>query len=301
MSYHHEMTGGMGDSGITVTYSGAEVLLDSAAFTQLIGAFSHHLPLRNLHWKPSASFSLASNGMGSPFNASLPSPTSIRTIQSLGVRLEPLADLLLRTKLRPETRHLIQKSLLDRPFCHLYFVVCDDSDTYRTQVRNDIRNWLSTIQGSPTLSAATVTAKGFQGVESLQHHKNGSVSSLGNVSSTPRSETPPVRPDTPSKDASADEVMSPGTSSKEKVPPPSPEYLIIVITPSENSSLSFPSLTRNSPSPSLAGSANAKQSSESNEKQNKTGLGRFYSSSSSNKGSVVEKVKTDFNTSRRER
>lgn len=284
----------MSDSGIVVTYSGADSLLDSAAFSHLIGTFSHHLPLRNLHWKPSTSYaSSSSSSPPSPFNASLPQPTSIRTIQSLGVRLEPIADTLLRTKLKPETRHLIQRSLLERPFCHLYFVVCDDSDTYRTQVRNDIRSWLSTVQGSPTLSAASVSAKGFQDVESLQHHKNGSVTSLSNGGSTSRSETPPVRPETPSKDA-AEEAPSP-SSSKEKAPPPSPEYLIVLITPPEGSALALPTRGRGSPAPPFNASG------EQGEKPNKTGLGRFYSSSSSSKASVVDKVKADFNTARRER
>lgn len=296
---------GMSDSGIIVTYSGADVLLDSAAFTQLIGTFSHHLPLRNLHWKPSASYASTNGGPSSPYNSSLPQPTSIRTIQSVGVRLEPIADTLLRTKLKPETRHLFQRSLLERPFCHLYFVVCDDSDAYRTQVRNDIRNWLSTIQGSPTLSAATVTAKGFQGIESLQNHRNGSATSLVNDTSTPRSETPPIRPDTSSKDSQDDTVTSnAASSSKEKLPPPSPEYLIVVVSPPDGGSISLPTTGRSSPAPFQNGSgAGSAKSSDISEKPstNKTGLGRFMSSSSSSKGGVIDKVRADFNTSRRER
>jgi hypothetical protein len=293
----------MSDSGITVTYSGSDALLDSAAFSQLIGTFSHHLPLRNLHWKPSASFSSPSNvstAASSPFNSSLPHPTSIRTIQSLNVRLEPIADTQLRTKLKPETRHLIQRTLLERPFCHLYFVICDDSDTYRSQIRNDIRTWLSTIQNSPTLSAATVTAKGFQGKDGLHlHHKNGSASSLNNGSATPRVSTPDGRPATPSKDTSGEEVAS-SSSSKDKLPPPSPEYLIVVVSPPDGSSLPLSAPGRNSPATPTVSLPGVKSPGES-PIPSKSGPARFFSSSTSGKGSVIDKVKSDFNPSRRER
>lgn len=297
----------MGDSGggITITYSGSDVLLDSTSFSHLLATFSHQLPLRNLHWKPSASYTSSPSAPISPFNSSLPHPTSIRTIQSLGVQLEPIADTILRTKLKPETRHLIQRTLLERPFCHLYFVVCDDSDTYRSQIRNDIRSWLSTIQSNSTLSAATVTAKGFQGIESLQIHKNGSTSSLNNGSSTPRAGTPDVRPTIPSKDD--DGVTSPiASTSKDKLPPPSPEYLIVVISPPDGSPLPLSSPAgRGSPAPGIDRPSSAHSSGENSDKPTvaptKSGPARFFSNSNSSKGAVIDKVKADFNTSRRER
>lgn len=243
---------------ITVTYAGADPLLDSSSFGNLIGTLSHHLPLRNIHWRPSVS---QNNGAGAGAGAGA---GSIRTIQSLDVRLEPISDTLLRNKLKPETRHLVQRSLLERPFCHLYFVVCDDNDAYRHHVRNSIRAWLATLQASPTISAAVAKSP----VANLQDGAE--------------------RPDTPTKDKDGG-----GDESDKAVP----EHLIVLISPPEGSNMPASAGTpggRGSPAPAAASAASTAEAAS----EKKTGLGRFYSSSSSAKGSVLDKIKTDFKANR---
>lgn len=294
---------------VAVTFSGSEKLLDSDPFAQLLNTFASQLPLRNLLWRPKTlhandnqSTSSSNSGTGAnldnngiSYPSSGPSGGSIRTIQTLNVNLEPLSDTLLRTKLKPETRHLFQKSLLERPFCHLYFVIGDDSDAYRTHIRNDIRSWLGTIQGSPTLSAATVTARTWQGLDSSTGARQGSESSS-------RPQTPTRQMSGSHREPSIDDNASGGTPSKEKPLPPSPEYLIIVITPPEGSPLSSISTSSGSSTPAAQG-PNVSLPESSERPSAKTGLGRFYSSSStaSSKNNIIDKVRADFNTSRKER
>jgi hypothetical protein len=114
---------------VAATYAGSETLLDSRLFGHLLGALQAQLPLRNLHWKPSPASSFYAGAAPASSSSSLGSgnASAIRTIQQLPLRLQPLADELLRARLKPETRHLVLKSLLERPFVHLYFVVCDVS------------------------------------------------------------------------------------------------------------------------------------------------------------------------------
>lgn len=287
-------------NGITITYAGSEALIESGPFGTLLNTFSSQLPLRNLHWK-SSTWSPASQQQTTSPTTPFSANASIRTIQTLPARLKPFSDTVLLTKLKPETRHLVQKSLLERPFCHLYFLIDGDNDAYRTHIRNDIRTWLNTIQSTPTLSAATITAR------SVQQQSVDPVSKAG--ISTPRSGTPPVRPDTPTRNSLSDEIQTTGNTSttKEKGVTPSPEYLIVVITPPEGSALAPSSLALSrSVSPLPSGPSTPNESTDKPAPA-KTGLGRFYSSSASNststsnKGSVIEKVKADFNTSRKER
>lgn len=258
---------------IAVTYAGADALLDSSSFGNLITTLSHHLPLRNIHWRPSHS-------------------QSIRTIQSLDVRLEPISDTLLRNKLKPETRHLVQSSLLERPFCHLYFVVCDDNDAYRHHVRNGIRTWLATLQASPTISAASVVAAARSSTASLQQGQGADVGAE-------RPGTPPVVVKDSNKDTST------GDDSEKAIP----EHLIVLVSPPEGSNMPASAGTPGaaaagvarggSPAPSAASGASA-ASGTGEVAEKKTGLGRFYSasSSSSTKGNVLDKIKTDFKANR---
>ncbi|PWN36229.1 uncharacterized protein FA14DRAFT_120403, partial [Meira miltonrushii] len=287
-------------NGITITYAGPEALIESGPFGTLLNTFSSQLPLRNLHWK-SSTWSPAPQQ-----NTSYSANASIRTIQTLPARLKPFSDTVLLTKLKPETRHLVQKSLLERPFCHLYFLIDGDNDAYRTHIRNDIRTWLNTIQSTPTLSAATITARSVQ----QQSADPVSKAAAGAGTSTPRAGTPPIRPDTPNRNSQSDDIQTPTntSSSKEKGVPPSPEYLIVVISPPDGSALAPSSLSLSrSASPLPSGPSTPNESSDKPAPA-KTGLGRFYSSSSNSnsntttiKGSVIDKVRADFNTSRKER
>lgn len=290
-------------NGITITYAGPEALIESAPFGTLLNTFSSQLPLRNLHWKSSTWSPALQQSISptTPFSAN----ATIRTIQTLPARLKPFSDTVLLTKLKPETRHLVQKSLLERPFCHLYFLIDGDNDAYRTHIRNDIRTWLNTIQSTPTLSAATITARSVQ----QQSADPVAKTAAGAGTSTPRSGTPPVRPDTPTRNSLSDEIQSSNntSTSKEKGVPPSPEYLIVVITPPEGSALAPSSLALSRSASPLPSAPSTPNESTDRPAPAKTGLGRFYSSSNSSsnststKGSVIEKVKADFNTSRKER
>lgn len=71
----------------------------SAHIRQAINAINGHLPLRNLHWKPS-------------------NRTSLRTIQELDVRLVELGD-------AAGGAQGIGASLLERPLVNLCLVVCE--------------------------------------------------------------------------------------------------------------------------------------------------------------------------------
>lgn len=184
----------------------------------------------------------------------------------------------------------------------MYFVLGDDSDNYRTNVRNDIRTWLNTIQSSPTLSAATSTGKSTQAGDPA--------ASRVRQSSDARPGTPPQRPDTPQREGSTDEHFK--SAPKDKASSQTPEYLIVVITPPENSAFSSLSangntLGRTSPLPPTGAVSLGASSSDAatDRPATKTGLGRFYSStstpSSSSKNNIVDKVRADFSTSRKDR
>ncbi|CAG8511571.1 6476_t:CDS:10, partial [Ambispora leptoticha] len=87
--------------------------------------FPTHLPLRNLQWK----------------SANRP----VRTIHTLGVEFK---------RLTPDTggkQHQMPASLLEKPCLNLYFVNCDDNETYRQSVKKQIRDWLSIEQFSTKL------------------------------------------------------------------------------------------------------------------------------------------------------
>lgn len=124
---------------MSITYTSTSSFLDSPLCSHFVSALSNQFPLRNV-----------------PHRSASPSASS-STIQSLPTRLIPLADELLKAKHKPETRHLLQANLLERPFAHVFLVATADSDFYRTQVRNEIRNWLTTIKDTPTLHAYSAT------------------------------------------------------------------------------------------------------------------------------------------------
>lgn len=81
------------------------------------------LPLRSLVWK----------------SASTLSPRPVRTI--------PFLDLEIR-KFQPQqhqTVHQMPATLLEKPNLNIYFVKCDDNETYRSTVRKQIKEWLNTV------------------------------------------------------------------------------------------------------------------------------------------------------------
>ncbi|KPV71634.1 uncharacterized protein RHOBADRAFT_56475 [Rhodotorula graminis WP1] len=93
-----------------------EALPSNADFEAVRGDVERHLPLRNLHWVRKTSAN-----------------RTIRTIQTLPLDVRPLPSF--------HAAH----DLLDRPYLHLLFVVCDDNEVYRATLRHQIREWLDTI------------------------------------------------------------------------------------------------------------------------------------------------------------
>ncbi|GAA5906420.1 hypothetical protein JCM8208_004655 [Rhodotorula glutinis] len=93
-----------------------EALPSNADFEVVRADVERHLPLRNLHWVRKSSAN-----------------RTIRTIQTLPLDVRPLPSF--------HGAH----DLLDRPYLHLLFVVCDDNEVYRATLRHQIREWLDTI------------------------------------------------------------------------------------------------------------------------------------------------------------
>ncbi|PWN52569.1 hypothetical protein IE53DRAFT_271895 [Violaceomyces palustris] len=314
---------------VTVTYSASPALLQSPLTDHFVRSLDHQLPLRNIHWKPSpstfqsttANTTTTTNSSSNNNNnvhhdsaqfnssASHPNPkpaiprsssgqiltsTSIRTIQTLPVSLKPLFEQLNHQN---KLQHGFDfgnnnASLLDKPFAHLYLVVCDDSDKYRTTVRNEIKAWINSLSSNtPAAAAANVP---FTSSSSSNLTPSGSRTSLAL-----RSSTPPVRPETPSSTGGGGGAGAGGGSSSPRTPSgtpglPSttavsataiPEYLIILINPPEGSAINY------------SAGVTASTGAGANPEASRTGMGRFYSKS---KGSVIEKMKADFNSGKKE-
>jgi len=90
----------MSTQRVIVTYSVPQPFLSSDQWTQLHGALSAQLPLRNIHWKPQTR-------------------SSIRTIQELEVQLVPL------NSVRDENTSQVPYSLLEKPLLNIYVVICE--------------------------------------------------------------------------------------------------------------------------------------------------------------------------------
>ncbi|KAL1918276.1 uncharacterized protein VTP21DRAFT_2936 [Calcarisporiella thermophila] len=82
---------------------------------QIADELSSRIPLKNLHWN----------------SAQHPA----RTIHSLEIDLK---------RFTPDTspQHMLH---IQYPYLNLYFVACDDSETYRNNVRKQIKDWLDTV------------------------------------------------------------------------------------------------------------------------------------------------------------
>ncbi|EST05702.1 TRAPP II complex, TRAPPC10 [Kalmanozyma brasiliensis GHG001] len=270
---------------ITVTYAASQAVINAPLTPHFVHLLREQLPLRNLHWRPSQSTldaiaaRAAQQGKTAYTSSSVVPGSTIRTIQTLDVALKPLTDEIRRWRGDPGFfEQPGGAGLLDRPFVHLYLVVCEDSEHYRTTVRNEIRSWISSLSffhskqavasaGTPTLASSSRTSLG-----------------LGSFrSGTPpvRSETPPIVPSSSGRNTPTSSSVSTKASSNTAAysGPSEPEYLIVLITPPEGSGI------RASDGPSAAG-ADAK-----------TGMSRFMNKS---KGNVLEKIRADFNTSKKE-
>ncbi|GBC05869.1 hypothetical protein RclHR1_06490004 [Rhizophagus clarus] len=94
---------------VTVTYTD-----EFGIWQHLADDFRQHLPLRNLHWKSAKG--------------------PVRNIPVLGVDLKRF-----NTE-TTERSHMLPETL---PYLNLYFVNCDDNETYRQIVKTQIREWLN--------------------------------------------------------------------------------------------------------------------------------------------------------------
>ncbi|PKC75818.1 hypothetical protein RhiirA1_436013 [Rhizophagus irregularis] len=94
---------------VTVTYTD-----EFGIWQHLEMDFRQHLPLRNLRWQSAKG--------------------PVRNIPNLGVELKRfITETTERSHMLPETL----------PYLNLYFVNCDDNETYRQIVKNQIRDWLN--------------------------------------------------------------------------------------------------------------------------------------------------------------
>ncbi|KAE8213107.1 hypothetical protein CF327_g3313 [Tilletia walkeri] len=311
----------------SVTYAATTALMHSALPGHLFTTLAPHLPLHNLHWKPdpplSHSFSLSSSSTTTTTNP-------IRTIQSLPLSFEPLslahtrAQQIQHHRYNPTAPQNATSQILDPayPFVHLYLVLCPDSDTYRSTIRNDIRSWLV---GIGAFSAALqVSASGFN--DDPQVDPQAVPASISTPTTTASNGTTTNGTSSGSGTKSDKHSSLPALSE--------PEFLIILITPPEGmpdlSTTSEPSSNNNNDDTTTAAgtppaaatqdlpgtTANANASAPApavppKPKPTRTstgstsGTGGFFSSmtASKNKGAsaVLEKMRADFNANKRER
>ncbi|KDN44254.1 hypothetical protein K437DRAFT_236633, partial [Tilletiaria anomala UBC 951] len=165
-------------------------------------------------------------------------------------------------------------SMLDRPFLHLYLLVCDDVDHYRTIVKEDIKRWLQTLRSSKGLEMAP------------QQIRNGGLKiDLLSKSSGASGE---ARPPVPTKD-DVDDVAS--------LDDIEPEFLILLISPQDaaGSGASAATETVMSTHSLSLGEAPSSGSISPGGTSSSSKVGRFYSSLSKSMASVVDKLRQDFN------
>lgn len=254
---------------VSITYASTQAFVDSQQCSHFLSCLSGHFPLRNIPHRP-------------------PNVTqnAIKTIQNLAVKLTPLSDELLKAKHKPETRHLVQANLLERPFVHLFLVSTTDSDAYRTQIRNDIRTWLNDLKETPSLNALP--------------RSSGARPTVGGAGSAA---------------AETEEVASKEAKVKDREDEGMPQYLIVYVTPPassapgtvQGSSLGYFPQSPATSSTSLgvgSGTSPGTPRDEQPVSTPKTAMSRFLSSSSSSSskdvtGGVLDKLKTDFGGGRK--
>lgn len=111
--------------------------LPSSLFASLEPALNQQLPLTNLHWKSA-------------------SRRNYRTIQQLQLSFIPFDAPVPTDDVLPSPSTSSPTALLERPFVHLCFVSCDDSETYRTNTRHRLRAWLDKVLAGSTSSTSSV-------------------------------------------------------------------------------------------------------------------------------------------------
>ncbi|KAI0957407.1 hypothetical protein AcW1_005812 [Taiwanofungus camphoratus] len=103
-----------------VTYAASPVFLSTDQWKQVHAALLAQLPLRTLHWKST-------------------SRPTIRTVQELDVNLVTLETL------RDEHTSQIPQTLLEKPLLNIYFVACEDTETYKNTIRRQIKDWHTSV------------------------------------------------------------------------------------------------------------------------------------------------------------
>ncbi|KAF9246256.1 trafficking protein particle complex subunit 10 [Melanogaster broomeanus] len=110
----------MSNQHILATFAASPSFQPPDGYKQVIAALRSQLPLRSIHWKSA-------------------SRRSIRTIQELEVTLVALDSL------RGEHTSQVPMTLLEKPLLNLFVVVCEDNETYRTTVKKQIKDWLTSV------------------------------------------------------------------------------------------------------------------------------------------------------------
>ncbi|TFY59462.1 hypothetical protein EVJ58_g5755 [Rhodofomes roseus] len=112
----------MSNQGVLVTYSSSREFLATDHWKQVWAALLCQFPLRTLVWR----------GPGR-------SSQSTQTIQDLNVRIAPLESV------KQEHTSQVPQTLLEKPLLNLYFVVCEDNETYKNTIKKQIRDWHTII------------------------------------------------------------------------------------------------------------------------------------------------------------
>jgi trafficking protein particle complex subunit 10 len=281
---------------LLITYHAPETLLHSPFAAHVLDSIRTQFPLSNLHFKPSLPPAVTTLTPPTSYPASAPGNTpgglGVRTIPTLPVQLVELGKQ--QAKAQAEANAFIPpQSALDTPFLHLYLLVCDDVDHYRTILKTDIQKWLQTIRTSPGLQTAHQKTRNG-GLKNELLAQSGD-DKRGDSGAAP---APLLNKDDPAAAAAASALASSaigGGGTMEEVKPKDPEFLIILISPSDSSVAAEVAASSTSPSASSSSGAGGSGSEAVSPGGATTGkVGRFYSSLQ--KGSVLDKLRQDFNT-----
>lgn len=117
---------------VLITYATHSAPAAATQAAHVVSLLRAHLPLRNLLWRPSAGVQCLR-----PEAQAEPASVPIRTLREMPMQLVPLAAHDASDRRVPLLYRL--------PPVHLFFVSCDDSDVYRAQVRNEIRQWMAAL------------------------------------------------------------------------------------------------------------------------------------------------------------
>ncbi|KAI0736997.1 trafficking protein particle complex subunit 10 [Fomitopsis betulina] len=113
----------MSNKGVLVTYASSRDFLGTDHWKQVWAALLCQFPLRSLVWR----------------GASRQGTQVTQTIQDLNVRLSPLESV------KQEHTSQIPQTLLEKPLLNVYFIVCEDNDTYKNSVKKQLRDWHAVV------------------------------------------------------------------------------------------------------------------------------------------------------------